>query len=134
MKRSPLSRKTPMSFARRPRIRSWHEAREKVQAAGSCRSCGYTGHLEAAHTVGRQFQDEKGVQNTYLWVNPRSVIPLCRRCHVALHDKRLDISGLLSWAELMNAARACKKHGLDLRRRLTGKREYSSSRGLSKGS
>jgi hypothetical protein len=84
--------------------------------------------VEAAHTVGRKYQDEKVVGprgGESYWVNPDSIVPLCSLHHKAYDERRLSLLGKLTMKELRNAVRACRLNGLDARRRLGGGRSAS---------
>lgn len=116
---SPVARK---SLAKKPRARSWHEARAKVEREGICRVCGSVDALQAAHSVARAVQDVKVEDKSFLRVNPDSVIPLCPSCHMAFDSRRLSLLGLLTLAELRNAVGACRRAKIDCRRRLGGGR------------
>lgn len=114
-----------MTLTRKPQKRRWDDARTKVEEEQYCRLCGRRTFLEAAHTIGRKYQDEWRVGprgGEYLWVNPDSVIPLCSMCHRLQHQKKVSVLRVLTWTELSNAARACRMWGLDCRRQLTGRR------------
>ena len=114
-----------MTLTRKAPRRLWGDAIAKIHREQFCRLCGRTEHLEAAHTVGRKYQDEKRVGprgGVSLWVNPDSVIGLCSMCHRLQHQKKVSVLRVLTWAELSNAARACRMWGLDCRRQLTGRR------------
>ncbi len=114
-----------MLRTKKPTKRDWTAARAKVEAEQYCRLCGRRTFLEAAHTIGRKYQDEKKTGprgGVSLWVNPDSIIPLCSQCHRLQHQKKVSVLRVLDWAELSNAARACRMWGLNCRRQLTGRR------------
>lgn len=134
MKRSqPIQRKTELRASGRPERKArktvkgkpvrqdWRNAEIK---RGPCRRCGRQ-DAQLAHTVGKKYQDVK-VSSLVRWVNPNSVIPLCGPfgwdCHGRYDRRETGIRDLLTFRELLNAGRACKKHGLDLRRRIEGGR------------
>lgn len=113
LKRSPMKRKTVK--------RDWSLAESK---RGPCRAVGRgpcAGPIELAHSVGRRFQDIPKT-NGALLVVPDSVLPLCSTHHRLYDGRRMSILGLLTMAELRNAVAACKRAGLDARRRLSGGR------------
>lgn len=86
------------------RRRNWTAAREKVMAEGRCRVCRQTGNgLEAAHVMGRKYDDPSG------HVDPNDVVPLCRPCHTAYDQRRLD---LLPYLTLPEQARAVSHVGI----------------------
>lgn len=96
---------------RKPRInRDWTEARAKVEREGCCRSCGHDQVLEAAHVLGREYDDKKPLRPTSRWrpfhVAPDRIIPLCNACHQGpngQHAKRLDTLPLLTEIEQAQA-------------------------------
>jgi len=105
--------------------RNWNDARRKVEQEGACRTCGSRGRLDAAHTLGRVY-DQPHPQPSpaeraagTLYVHPLDVVPLCHaRCHPAYDEHRLDLLPYLSIAE---QARAVEHVGLARAyRRLTG--------------
>lgn len=78
--------------------RNWSAAREKVVAEGKCRVCKQTANgLEAAHVMGRKYDDPSGQ------VDPDDVVPLCRPCHTAYDARRLNLLPYLSLAEQAKA-------------------------------
>jgi hypothetical protein len=117
MKRSSLSRKTPM--ARRKKSKDWSEAIAKKEAEQACRVCkrsygelvyaGFT--LEAAHTVSQSLQDAPG-DDGKLRVGAASIIPLCgpvnasRSCHAKHHEHRIDLMPYLTREEEVDAVGA----------------------------
>lgn len=76
--------------------RDWTLCREKVEREGSCRNCGDTQGLQAAHTIRRS---QGGGQSE------DSVIPLCVHCHAMEHAGALDLLPLLTRAEELEAVR-----------------------------
>ncbi len=132
MKRSqPIQRKTELRASGRPErkarpkskhyTKDWRGAVAKKEREGVCRRCKTWRDLECAHTIGKAYQDV-WTSKRRSYVPAAATIPLCRSCHIAYDGRRISIRGLLTFRELMNAARACKKHGLDLRRRIEGGR------------
>ena len=105
--------------------RDWRLAIAKRDAEGRCRACGHPGSpeypLECAHTVGRAHQDVRASAKLKL-VPAEAVVPLCKRCHGLYDGRKLSLLGLLSFAELRNAVAACRRSGIDARRRLGGGR------------
>jgi hypothetical protein len=80
----------------------WDEAIDKKAEEGRCRAClalpgwlmdGTLIVLECAHTVGREYDPvEVGPRGGKTRVVPReATIPLCRDCHRAYDENRLDI-------------------------------------------
>lgn len=106
---------------KKPLFRDWGEVRKKAEMEHECRVCGSTTNLEAAHTIGRKYQDVRDSPEV-IRVPAAACIPLCGEHHKAYDARKLSILGLLTFPELMNAARACKKYGINCRRRLTGGR------------
>lgn len=90
--------------------RSWEDARVKVDEEGQCRVCKVKQSrepIEGAHTIGRQFQDHfKKDRTSIMWVNPDSIVPLCRKCHSLQHARQLDILPYLTNEEQANAVLA----------------------------
>lgn len=108
--------------------RDWILAIDKVRREGRCRVCGYdwrsngSVQLQAAHTVGRKYQDEYLERWSAHVVKPGSIVPLCDHHHRAYDARKLSLLGQLTMPELRNAIAACKRNGLDVRRRLSGGR------------
>lgn len=111
--------------------RDWSHAEA---ARGPCIVCGDP-NTDLAHTYSRAIQDEKRVGprgGVYLWVNPASVVSLCRAKsyrdgeeyvyapghHSRYDGRKLSILGLLSMAKLRNLIKHVGKHRA--RRRLSG--------------
>ena len=82
--------------------RDWRDARNKVEDEGRCRLCHIARGLEAAHVLGRRFDRPKLGQKT-LWVNPDSVVPLCRACHSEYDAHEVSILPRLTRAEQLQA-------------------------------
>lgn len=127
----PLKRGKPP--ARKPTKKKavkkvWKEARAKVEAEGKCRYCKEPGspfQLDAAHTINQFAQDELRIGprgGKALVVSADAVVPLCNfalnDCHLAYDRHELSLRGLLAFSELRNAAKAGKRHGVDVRRRI----------------
>lgn len=78
-------------------------------AEGRCRVCGATSGLQAAHTIGRKYDDRRtGV------VAPADVVPLCLEHHQQYDARRLD---LLPYLTLEEQARAVLHVGLERARK-----------------
>lgn len=82
--------------------RDWTEARAKVDTEGACRICGTGQNLEAAHLAGRRF-DRPRQGRSILYVDPVSVIPLCRRDHQLFDAHQLDVLGVVTTEEQARA-------------------------------
>ena len=94
--------------------RGWKLARAKVDREGKCRVCGSTRILQAAHVMGRRFDDE-------VEVNPDETVPLCIDCH-ARYDSARDLD-LLPYLTRSEQAAAVLLAGIEsARRRITGTR------------
>lgn len=86
--------------------RDWTLARAKVDAEGVCRYCGRRcGRLEAAHTIGRQ-HDQDAV------VDPEDIVPLggpattSSTCHAKHHAHKLNLLSVMTVEEQVAAVRA----------------------------
>ena len=107
LKRSPMKPSQPK--------RDWPN-----EKCGPCLVCGDP-ETQLAHTVGRAYQDEK-VSRRRKVVPADAVVNLCRRHHEVYDARRLSILEFLTMAELRNAVAACRRYGIDARRRLGGGR------------
>lgn len=97
--------------------RSWADARAKVEREGRCRVCGSSDFLQAAHTIGRRYQDIK--DGSKVIVKADAVVPLCQECHEAFDARRLDLLPYLGLWEQLNSVEAAG--GIEnARKRLTG--------------
>lgn len=65
--------------------RDWGAAREKCNAAHYCRVCGRA-PVEAAHIIPRS-RISAGLGGE----DPKNICPLCRLCHVAYDQGKLDL-------------------------------------------
>lgn len=92
-----------MTLKSKVKRRDWRDAMEKIWSESGCRACGSVQNIEAAHTIGRE-HDPK-VEGGY-YVQPDSVIPLCRTCHMAYDARKLDILASLTIDEQINAVDA----------------------------
>lgn len=72
----------------------WSEAILKRDSEGACRICG-DAHVEAAHVMGRKH--DRG------FVHPDRIVPLCPRHHVRYDAHDLDIMGVLTLDEQLQA-------------------------------
>lgn len=117
-----LKRKAPMKRGNGPKRSPLKPSQPKREwpdeKRGPCVVCGDP-ETQLAHTVGRAFQDEK-VTRRRKRVPADAVVSLCRRHHEAYDARRLSLLGLLTFAELRNAVAACRRFGIDARRRLGG--------------
>jgi len=68
-KHRPMQRKEPK--------RDWTDARAKVELEGRCRVCGWEGDCEAAHIMGRKYDEPAHSRTKTLYVNPLDILPLC---------------------------------------------------------
>lgn len=73
--------------------RDWTAARAKCDAEGMCRACGAT-PTEAAHIIARRHGGGD---------DPLGICPLCRDCHRAYDDLRLDLLPHLTREEQAHA-------------------------------
>jgi hypothetical protein len=99
--------------------RDWSAARAKVDDEGRCR-CEILGHcqgrLQAAHTIGRQYDVVLGPRGS-MYVDPLDIVPLCAYHHRLYDQKRLD---LLPYTFLKEQAKAVEHVGIEAARgRLT---------------
>lgn len=79
--------------------RDWSWARMKVNAEARCRVCKTPGYHEAAHVIGRKYDQADGV------VQPDDVVPLCRDCHTKYDARALSLLAYLSLEEQAQAVR-----------------------------
>jgi 5-methylcytosine-specific restriction endonuclease McrA len=70
---------------------------QKILDEQECRACGTPYDLDPAHTIPKSL----GGKMTY-----DSVMPLCRTCHDAQHDGKLELLGYMTRAEQVEAVRA----------------------------
>ena len=107
-------------------LRDWTLAIAKVHREHKCRRCGCTGKLDAAHTIGREYdRAADGTRNGVLVVNPDDVVPLCVACHTAYDAHQVDLLPFLTQAE---QARAVLHVGLmSALARLTGTRDWTQT-------
>jgi hypothetical protein len=92
--------------------RNWTFARAKVSKEGFCRKCGTSNGVQAAHILGRAY--DNGVV-----VLPCAIVPLCPSCHRQYDDHELDL-----WPYLTTIERRRAIHRLgegDARRRISGR-------------
>lgn len=102
--------------------RDWKDAIGKRNQEGCCRVCG-TYPVEAAHVIGRRTDKRYGGT---AYVNPDSIVPLCRPHHELYDQHAMDLLPYLSLAEQLQAV--TDAGGIELaRKRLIGR----ESRGLS---
>ena len=76
--------------------RDWDAARAKVLRESECRLCAARGELDAAHVVPRSLGG--GMREV-------DVVPLCRDCHAATDQHRVDLLPALTYAEQAEAVR-----------------------------
>ena len=92
--------------------RSWIDAEMKKERESACRVCAShdivtEGPLESAHTIGRS-QDRWRDDLKAYWVDPDSVVPLCRRHHAMFDQYELDLGLYLNHDELHVALDQCR--------------------------
>lgn len=80
--------------------RDWSDANEKRT---SCRVCGNPA-VELAHVIGRS-NDRPQDGRTVVWVNPDSVVPLCREHHTEYDAHQLDLMSRLTMDEQVQSVR-----------------------------
>lgn len=93
--------------------RDWADAREKIDGA-VCRLCG-NWNPDACHVIGRA-RDERKRGSSVAYVNPASVIPMCRSCHQSYDAGRVDILPYLSLDEQVQAVKDAGGLALAMRR------------------
>lgn len=94
--------------------RSWVAARQKVELEGSCRWCGFTEGIQAAHIIPRSRVSAGPGED------PRNIVPLCLECHALFDGLCLDLTGALTREE---QAYAVELVGItEAMRRLSGRR------------
>jgi len=91
------------------RSKDWSLAKEKLEEEGCCRYCGKP-YPDPAHIVPRS---QGGGQDK------ESIIPLCRTCHTKYDSGRLDILGICTLDEQLEAVRVLGSIGRAYER-LTG--------------
>jgi hypothetical protein len=113
MNRSPLQRKGAKKRSQ-PK-RDWTEARAKVEREGSCRLCGSTVDLEAAHLIGRKcdfyppmdsmddWDEVPRLLRGLLTVRPGRIVPLCELCHGAYDRHEVDLLPVVDKREAAQA-------------------------------
>lgn len=72
--------------------RDWTAARRKVDLEASCRVCGSTWALQAAHIIPRSRVKLGGE-------DPRNIVPLCPDCHHAYDECGADLLSHLTREE-----------------------------------
>lgn len=78
----------------------------KAGPGACCRTCGAQEGLQLAHTIGREFDSPYiGSQQFDLYVDPDSVVPLCRGCHQMYDAHEIDLLGKLTVDEEMDAVK-----------------------------
>lgn len=80
--------------------RDWRQANRKRDV---CRICG-AWPTELAHVIGRAYDQPKEGRATK-WVNPDSVVPLCKEHHERYDARALDLLPVLSPGEQAQAVR-----------------------------
>lgn len=123
LKRTPLRRQTPLrptggltrlsALGRVPLAAASEEQRRKVAGRG-CLVCGRSNGVDPAHLVPRS---RGGCDH------PDCVVPLCRRCHRAFDDGRLDLLPYVEPRHRIELAHALSHLALlELLERLTAER------------
>lgn len=108
-------------------VRDWTAALDKVRREGCCRVCGASGgvKIDAAHVVGRRNdpRPRPGQPRRVRRVRADDIVPLCRPCHQAYDERRLD---LLPFLSLEEQAAAVSIMGIEsARRRISGTRRFA---------
>ncbi len=70
------------------------EASREAILSGHCRLCGTSRNLDIHHVVPRRIKRDD---------SPANLICLCRDCHQAVHDLRVDLAPVLSASEQAKA-------------------------------
>jgi 5-methylcytosine-specific restriction endonuclease McrA len=89
--------------------------RMKAESEGCCRACGAL-DPDAHHIVHRRLGGDD-------W--PDNIVPLCRVCHQAVHDRKLDLIPLL---DLKEQGYAASLIGIERAHRLLAPSVYKSER------
>lgn len=84
---------------RKPTPRDWGDV--TTTADDPCRWCGVAGQTERAHIAGRAHDRKQ--DNGVRYVNPDSIVPLCRDHHRQYDAHRLDLLSCLTLAEQVQA-------------------------------
>jgi hypothetical protein len=88
------------SMQRKEPKRDWTAARAKVELEARCRVCGCeaadTDELDAAHIMGRKYDQPAHTGTRTLYVNPLDIVPLCpvfapEECHRRVDAHELDL-------------------------------------------
>lgn len=87
--------------------RYWLAALNKTQAEGRCRCCGARDNVQAAHIIGRSYDEEFELEDgtRWLFVDPEEIVPLCVTCHADYDQRRLNILPVLTLVEQAAAVR-----------------------------
>jgi hypothetical protein len=92
--------------------RIWDDARAKVDLEARCRACGWepadTDELDAAHIMGRKYDQPAHTGTKTLYVNPLDIVPLCpvfapNHCHQSVDSHELDLLPFLGPEEQTRA-------------------------------
>lgn len=92
--------------------RIWTDARAKVELEARCRVCGYEpgdpDTLDAAHVMGRKYDQPAHTGTRTLYVNPLDIVPLCatysaQHCHQRFDAHELDLLPFLAPEEQTRA-------------------------------
>jgi len=100
------------SMQRKEPKRIWDDARAKVDLEARCRVCGWepadTDELDAAHIMGRKYDQPAHTGTKTLYVNPLDIVPLCpvfapEQCHQRFDAHELDLLPFLAPEEQTRA-------------------------------
>jgi hypothetical protein len=100
------------SMQRKEPKRIWDDARAKVDLEARCRVCGWepadTDELDAAHIMGRKYDQPAHTGTRTLYVNPLDIVPLCpvfapEECHRRVDSHELDLLPFLAPEEQTRA-------------------------------
>lgn len=91
------------SMSRSQPDRDWTDARAKVELEGRCRVCGSSYGLEAAHVMGRKYDQPLHSGTKTLYVNPLDIVPLGPVCHRRFDAHELDLLPYLAPEEQVRA-------------------------------
>lgn len=86
----------------KPRVeRYWTGALEKCRREGVCRVCGSQFDVQAAHTVGRKYDELAVLEDgsSALFVDPVDIVPLCMTCHRAYDARELSLLEHMTYEE-----------------------------------
>lgn len=87
--------------------RYWLAAIEKRDREARCRACGERYALQAAHTIGRSYDERVELEDgsVILFVDPDLIVPLCVTCHRDYDARELCLLPVLTLDEQAAAVR-----------------------------